>query len=1572
MKVNYTMNAGDPGDPSGPDGNAAGDLYTNRFTLDSASLPSEQFLRSNNVSVRVAAYALGDLAYADVNGDGRYSAADGDHGVPEGVRIELYDAGGDLVDSTTTDANGRWFFDKLSSGDYTVKIPASMFASGGPLEGWTRSASPKAPNDDKNEDTDHSTFADSVEQGAISTHAVTLSATAPGPGEQPKGDEPLGDNVTGKTLVAGDDFSNLTVDLALVPPAKIGIVTQVCTQADPATCDENDDSHWGETARVPEGSDVPWRITVTNTGGSTLTDVEVGDAIVAACGDDAIGTLKPGESHVITCQSDGVTDDLTNLAEATGTTTTGGTVRAEDPASVETYVPPASLGDLIWNDLNGNGIQDQGEPGVEGAGVALLNSNGQVVATQLTEADGAYLFENLVPGGYRIVVTPPAGYGLSPRAQGSDLTKDSDVSPTSGSSAVVTLAPGEDRTDLDAGVFRAVSVGDRLWIDLDGDGVQDSGESGIDGVTVELLNAGGDVVAIDETDSNGNYLFDGLVAGTYTVRVKADTLPSGLTQTADPDATIDGQHTRDLSAGTNPRNVDFGYIPAGAIDITKVNTTGPVIVDGGSVGYDIIVTNTGPTTLTNVTVTDPLAAGCARSLGTLPSGQSTRYSCTVNNVDKGFVNTASVEGTPPAGPKVNDTDDEEVKVTSIDLVKTATNSPVAAGDAATFEISVTNTGDVELTNLELTDVIAPDCDRTFAVLGVGANETFQCSLADVAGDFTNVATVMADTADGPNVADTDDAPVRVLIPGISIEKEVCTLPGGCEADGAGWAENASLASGSDVDWRLTVVNTGELDLTGVAVTDALAADCESTIGDLATGDLRVLTCTSDAVTQGLTNTAKVSGKGPFGPPVTDENTASVGTYIPPASLGDRVWGDVNGNGVQDQGESGVKGITVVLTDLLGNPLESTLTGDDGHYSFTDLAPGTYRVEFRDLPEGFSFTPADKGDDEGADSDALAFSFNGAAAGRTGPITLEAAEDRTDVDAGIIAYGSIGDQVWLDRDGDGVQDDGEPGLGGITVKLLNAGGDEVGSTTTGADGGYRFDTLIPGDYTVVFSGLPEDHRLSPQGAGQDPAKDSDADAGTGRTALINLGPGEQRTDIDAGVTPLGSIGDRVWTDLDGDGVQDPGEPGLDGVEVELVVDGHVVATTTTDNGAYVFEGLVPGDYTVRIVSGSLPEGSIQTGDPDDAVDHQTTVTLGSDEDLETADFGYVPAGSIDITKVNTTGAIVEPGTDVTYELTVTNTGPTTLTNVTVTDPLVSACDKGIGTLTAGEQHTYSCTAPGVNPGFVNTADVAGTPPVGEPVTDTDDEEVKVTSVSIDKSTEDSPVAAGGPVTFTIVVTNTGDVVLNDVKVDDPLAEACDVTVDSLGVGEQHTYDCTMDAPEADFVNVATVTADPEPIGGGGEPPRVTDSDDAPVDVLQPGIGVTKQVCDNPDGCEAAEAEGWVDATTVTPGSNADWRIIVTNTGETPLTDVVVDDPKVGDCDTEVGDLAPQESATVRCSTGELTESLVNLATATGTPPFGETVTDDDEATAGAGPELSIEEVGGVRRGSHRRSGCATRW
>ncbi len=95
-------------------------------------------------------------------------------------------------------------------------------------------------------------------------------------------------------------------------------------------------------------------------------------------------------------------------------------------------------------------------------------------------------------------------------------------------------------------------------------------------------------------------------------------------------------------------------------------------------------------------------------------------------------------------------------------------------------------------------------------------------------------------------------------------------------------------------------------------------------------------------------------------------------------------------------------------------------------------------------------------------------------------------------------------------------------------------------TTGADGSYLFDDLPLGDYQVRFT-ASAGTTLSPQNAGSDDAVDSDADPASGRTGTITLtADAPDNMTVDAGVVPpppvRGSIGDLVWSDTDGDGIQ----------------------------------------------------------------------------------------------------------------------------------------------------------------------------------------------------------------------------------------------------------------------------------------------------------------------------------------------------------------------------------------------------------------------------------------------------
>ena len=192
--------------------------------------------------------------------------------------------------------------------------------------------------------------------------------------------------------------------------------------------------------------------------------------------------------------------------------------------------------------------------------------------------------------------------------------------------------------------------------------------------------------------------------------------------------------------------------------------------------------------------------------------------------------------------------------------------------------------------------------------------------------------------------------------------------------------------------------------------------------------------------------------------------------------------------------------------------------------------------------------------------------------------------------------TIGDLVWRDDDGDGVRDDGEPGVPGVTVNLLDASGTPLQTTFTDADGRYRFETLDPTQPYAVEMILPSGFAFSPQDQGEDDARDSDVDSQNGRTPVFSVLPGDN-LDWDAGLVPLGSISGVVWDDLNGNGVREQDEPLLSDWTVFLDEDedgefdsDEERSETTGIDGSYRFDGLRPGAYVVAL---RLQDGWTQT-------------------------------------------------------------------------------------------------------------------------------------------------------------------------------------------------------------------------------------------------------------------------------------------------------------------------------------------------------------------------------------------
>lgn len=216
------------------------------------------------------------------------------------------------------------------------------------------------------------------------------------------------------------------------------------------------------------------------------------------------------------------------------------------------------------------------------------------------------------------------------------------------------------------------------------------------------------------------------------------------------------------------------------------------------------------------------------------------------------------------------------------------------------------------------------------------------------------------------------------------------------------------------------------------------------------------------------------------------------------------------------------------------------------------------------------------------------------------------------------YGSVSGRVWLDTNGNGIQDAGEAGLANSNVTLLRLKIDATGTTstystsvTTDANGNYKFNLVDTAYSYAVEYDLPHDSKSSPADVGTNDTKDSDAtyggyeathgfqygydDHGYSRTSAFTLKAGENKIKVDGGVIPLtrSYTSGYAWEDKNFDGHRSADDPGIAGVTVRLVHDTNrdgristdeVLATTTTDaQGHYEFHNEYNGPgYQLQFV------------------------------------------------------------------------------------------------------------------------------------------------------------------------------------------------------------------------------------------------------------------------------------------------------------------------------------------------------------------------------------------------------
>ncbi|MEP2774555.1 MAG: SdrD B-like domain-containing protein [Luteolibacter sp.] len=883
------------------------------------------------------------------------------------------------------------------------------------------------------------------------------------------------------------------------------------------------------------------------------------------------------------------------------------------------FAAPAAIGDTVFYDSNGNATQDASESGIPNVTVQLFldaNQDGQPdsptpIATTVTATGsgsnpaGFYQFTNLAAGTYFVKVltsTLPQSGGLpipltaDPDRDGvpvNDNTYPSLPAGDDGDSLVI-VSLGGNYTGADFGYQPPGAIGDFIWLDLDKDGVQDSGEPGIANVTVQISN--GTTTYTTTTDFDGGWSYANIPDGAWTVSIPSSNFSSGAP----------------LENRINTFDADGGSNSSTAI----VLTNGVVNLAAGNLGLDFGYGLNGAYALSGTVIThDTRVLGTADDVDDFyddgidqDAGPDDEielsgvevYLYTTGGIFLGSTVTDSAgnytfNGLPSGDYRVIIGTTSDALQNSTLTTTVANNTAVSSVNAAsgTSVIQTLTVGSSDVTDVDFAFISNSNYDYGDLPLGYAATTLSQDGARHIipgSGSTLYLGTAPdADTNGIPNaLAEGDDSIGSDDEDGVSTVDPVLWMDGTAMSGNGGQIQVNVTGSGWLVGWIDWNHDGDFLDSGEMIVSQAVNSGSLGIAFDIPAGTIGA---TSESW---LSRFRLFTAKPPYPlfsyAGVTTDGEVEDHLLEKPVggSIGDLVWNDTNGNGIRNTGETGIGGLTVELRDNGGTLIATQATGDGttdvdgdgvidpaGYYRFRGLNAGTYSVTVSTPPVGFS----------------PSYDENGIGTPHVTSVTLGSGIQYLSADFGYVpAVANISGQVRYDADSDGDLNDTDNGAMVVKIQLWtdpNGDGDpsdgvQVGETYTDANGNYLFASVPTGKYVVV--------EINPPGT----TSTADFDGGNFDRIAVSL-TGSNVTGLDFLDTepPLFAVSGTVYDDNDttNDNVIGVDDTPLAAVTVKLYLDrdknGLVSAgdtllesTTTNGTGGYAFTGLPAGSYVVE--------------------------------------------------------------------------------------------------------------------------------------------------------------------------------------------------------------------------------------------------------------------------------------------------------------------------------------------------------------------------------------------------------